>query len=190
MKEESGTAEAKLPLPPPVGGKRRGLAVLDFLLRLLAFGAAVSAAITMGTTNETLSFFTQFFQFQANFSDLSAFIYFVIANAVVGGYLLLSLPISIFNIVRPRAAVSRVFLIFFDTVMVALGTSGAAAATAIVYVASKGNARTNWFAICQQFNSFCGHAIGGIGASFAGVLLLILLVLLSASTLYRRRPRF
>nr|P0DH81.1 RecName: Full=Casparian strip membrane protein 1; Short=PgCASP1 [Picea glauca] len=188
MQAESGSAEAKGPLPPPVGRKRRGLGILDFLLRLLAIGATLSAAITMGTTNETLQFFTQFFQFKARFYDLSAFIYFVIANAIVGGYLLLSLPISILNIVRPRAASSRVFLIFFDTVMVAVCTSGAAAAVAILYVARKGNSRTNWFAICQRFNSFCNQAIGAVSASFAGVVFLILLVLLSASTLYRRRP--
>jgi uncharacterized protein (TIGR01569 family) len=69
-----------------------------------------------------------------------------------------------------------------------VGTSGAAAATAILYVARKGNSRTNWFAICQRFNSFCNQAIGAVSASFAGVVFLILLVLLSASTLYRRRP--
>jgi uncharacterized protein (TIGR01569 family) len=188
MKTESGSAEAKLPLPPPVGRKGRGRAILDFLLRLLAIGATLAAAITMGTTNETLPFFTQFFQFTARFYHLSAFVYFVIANATVGLYLLLSLPVSIFNIVRPRVAASRVFLIFFDTVMVAVCTSGAAAAVAIMYVARKGNTRTNWFSICQRFNSFCDQAIGAISASFAAVVFLILLVLLSASTLYRRRP--
>nr|P0DH80.1 RecName: Full=Casparian strip membrane protein 1; Short=PtCASP1 [Pinus taeda] len=190
MKAESGSADAKLPLPPPVGRKRRGLAILDFLLRLLAIGATLSAAIAMGTNNETLKFFTQFFQFNARFYNLSAFIYFVIANATVGLYLLLSLPFSIFDIVRPRAAAFRVLLIFFDTVMVAVCTSGAAAATAIMYVARRGNTKTNWFSICQQFNSFCDQATGALGASFAAVVLLILLVLLSASTLHRQRADF
>lgn len=187
MKSVSEKTYVKLPLPLPVGWRIRGVEIFDFVLRLLAIAATVSAAIAMGTTDETLPFLTQFFQFEAKFNNLSAFIYFVIANAIVGGYLLLSLPISILNIVRPRAAALRVILILFDTVMVAVGTSGAAAAVAIVYVARKGNTSTNWFAICQRFNSFCDQAIGALTASFAGVVFLILLVLLSALTLSRRR---
>lgn len=59
-------------------GWRRGLAVLDFLLRVLAFGATLAAAIATGTSNETLSFFTQFFQFRANYADFPAFMYHIL----------------------------------------------------------------------------------------------------------------
>lgn len=58
------------------GGWRRGLAVLDFLLRILAFGATLAAAIATGTSDEKLSFFTQFFQFHANYADFPAFTYY------------------------------------------------------------------------------------------------------------------
>ncbi|TKY65164.1 Casparian strip membrane protein 3 [Spatholobus suberectus] len=34
-------------------------------------------------------------------------------------------------------------------------TAGSSAAAAIVYLANKGNAKANWFAMCQQHNTFC-----------------------------------
>lgn len=42
--------------------------------------------------------------------------FFVAANAVVSGYLILSLPISIFHIGRSGAQNSRIVLIIVDTV--------------------------------------------------------------------------
>lgn len=46
--------------------------------------------------------------------------------------------------------------------MLALLTAGASAAAAIVYLAHKGNVRANWFAICQQFDSFCERISGSL----------------------------
>lgn len=55
------------------GGLKRGLAIFDFILRLAALAAALGATIAMGTSDQTLNFFTQFFQFRARFDDLPAF---------------------------------------------------------------------------------------------------------------------
>ena len=55
------------------GRMKRGLGVFDFVLRLGALGAALAAAATMGTSDETLPFFTQFFQFEASYEDLPTF---------------------------------------------------------------------------------------------------------------------
>ena len=43
--------------------------------------------------------------------------YFVVANAIASGYLVLSLPFSIVCIVRPHAAGARLALLIFDTVI-------------------------------------------------------------------------
>ena len=59
----------------PKRGWKKGIAICDFLLRLCAIGAAIGATVTMGTTDETLPFFTQFFQFQAQYNDIPAFQY-------------------------------------------------------------------------------------------------------------------
>lgn len=50
----------------------RCVALLDLVLRVAAFGPALAAAIATGTSDETLSVFTQFFQFHARFDDFPA----------------------------------------------------------------------------------------------------------------------
>lgn len=59
----------------PQGGWKKGVAIFDFILRLCGIAAALAATATMGTTDQTLPFFTQFFQFQASYDDLPAFTY-------------------------------------------------------------------------------------------------------------------
>ncbi|RWR83585.1 casparian strip membrane protein 1-like protein [Cinnamomum micranthum f. kanehirae] len=165
------------------GGWRRGLAIFDFILRLFAIAAALAAAAAMGTTDQTLPFFTQFFQFKASYDDLPALTFFVIGNAIAGGYLVISLPFSIISIVRPYAVAPRSLLFIFDTIMVALTTGAASSAAAIVYLAHKGNSSANWIAICQQFNDFCQQTSGAVVASFIAAVIFILLIVMSASAL-------
>ncbi|XP_058083133.1 casparian strip membrane protein 3-like [Magnolia sinica] len=168
------------------GRMNKGISILDFILRLVGVVGTLGSAIAMGTTDETLPFFTQFIRFKASYDDLPSFTFFVIANAIVCGYLVLSLPLSIFHIVKSQARGSRIILILFDTAMLALLTAGASAAAAIVYLAHKGNARANWLAICQQFNSFCERISGSLIGSFGGVIIFVLLILLSALAISRR----
>ncbi|GAV73644.1 DUF588 domain-containing protein, partial [Cephalotus follicularis] len=146
-----------------------------YILRLLAFIGTLGSAIAMATTTETLPFLTQFIRFSAQYDDLPTLIhcfynkFLVIANGIVSAYLLLSLPLSIFHIMR--------------SAMLALLTARASAAAAIVYLAHKGNARVNWLAICQQFQSFCEPISGSLIGSFGGIVLLILLIMLSGVSL-------
>ncbi|XP_009789373.1 casparian strip membrane protein 2-like [Nicotiana tabacum] len=167
------------------GGWLRGVAIFDFILRLCGLVAALAAATTMGTTDETLPLFTQFFQFEASYDDLPAFSYFVVANAIASGYLVLSLPFSIVCIVRPHLVGARLLLLILDTVMVAFTTAGAAAAAAIVYLAENGNSTTQWLEICQQFGDFCQRASGAVVASFIAAVIFIFLVIFSALSLRR-----
>ncbi|KAE8676494.1 Casparian strip membrane protein 1 [Hibiscus syriacus] len=118
--ESSAVAKGKAPLiGTPVEQKRglnKGLGIADFLLRLGAIAAALAAAATMGTSDQTLPFFTQFFQFEASYDDLPhSCTFFVIAMALIAGYLVLSLPFSIVTIVRPYAVAPRLMLFILDT---------------------------------------------------------------------------
>ncbi|XP_059640402.1 casparian strip membrane protein 3-like [Cornus florida] len=169
----------------PQSGVNRGVSILDFILRLIAIIGTLGSAVAMGTTDQTLPFVTQFIRFRADFDDFPAFMFFVIVNSIVCAYLALSLALSIFHIVRSSARPSRIFLICFDSAMLALLTAGASAAAAIVYLAHKGNAKANWFALCQQFQSFCERTSGSLIGSFGGILVFILLILLSAVALSR-----
>ncbi|CAI9777396.1 unnamed protein product [Fraxinus pennsylvanica] len=128
----------------PKTSASRGASILDFILRIVAVIGTLGSAIAMGTTNETLPFLTQFIRFRAKYDDLPMFTFFVVANSIVSVYLLLSLALSIFHIIRSKAQVSRIVLIFFDTGMLALLTAAASAAAAIVYLAHKGNTKANW----------------------------------------------
>ncbi|XP_061350661.1 casparian strip membrane protein 1-like [Gastrolobium bilobum] len=168
------------------GSMKRAVSVLDFILRLIAITATLASAIAMGTTDETLPFFTQFIRFRAEYDDLPTLRLFVVASAAASGYLILSLPLSILHIIRSSAERTRVVLIILDTVMLTSLAGGSSAAAAIVYTAHKGNAKANWFAICQQYNSFCERISGSMIGSFVGIALFIMLILLSALILSRR----
>ncbi|XP_030547346.1 casparian strip membrane protein 3-like [Rhodamnia argentea] len=172
-------------LQPPAQGLKKWMSILDFILRIVAAIGTLGSAIAMATTNETLRFFTQFIQFRAEYNDLPSFTFFVIANSLVCGYLVLSIPLSIFHIKRPALTITRIILIILDTAMMALLTAGGSAAAAIVYLAHNGNSSANWFAICQQFNSFCKRITGSLIGSFGATLALILLIILSAVVISR-----
>ncbi|KAF3638785.1 Casparian strip membrane protein 3 [Capsicum annuum] len=100
----------------PKSGVNRGMSILELFIRIITIIATLGSAIAMGTTNETLPFFTQFVRFKAKYNDLPTFTFFVVANAIVSAYLVLSLGLSIYHIMRSRAQASRVALIFFDAV--------------------------------------------------------------------------
>lgn len=165
---------------PPRKGLIRGLSIMDFILRIVAAIATLGSALGMGTTRQTLPFSTQFVKFRAVFSDLPTFVFFVTSNSIVCGYLVLSLVLSFFHIVRSAAVKSRVLQVFLDTVMYGLLTTGASAATAIVYEAHYGNSNTNWFPFCRQYNHFCKQISGSLIGSFIAVVLFIILILMSA----------
>lgn len=170
----------------PSGGRKRGLAIIDFFIRLFAIAALTAAAGAMGTAEETLPFVTNAFQFHANFADLPALLFLVIADAIAAGYLVFSIPLAIISIIRPTAVCPRLTLLIFDLVAVALTTAAGSAAAAIVYLAHSGNSKANWVAICNRFQDFCEQTSGAVVASMVGTVLLLLMVIISALLLPRR----
>lgn len=54
-------------------GMNRGVAILDFFIRVLAIIGTLASAIAMGTTNQTLPLLNQFIRFRAKYTDLPAF---------------------------------------------------------------------------------------------------------------------
>jgi len=56
---------------------------MDFILRLGAIAAALGAAATMGTSDQTLPFFTQFFQFEASYDSFTTFQYVIIFKTLL-----------------------------------------------------------------------------------------------------------
>ncbi|XP_027351213.1 casparian strip membrane protein 4-like [Abrus precatorius] len=145
----------------------------------------MGSAVTMGTNEEQLPFFTQFLQFHAQWSQFPMFGFFVIANGVISGYAVLSLPFSYVCIVRPHAVGPRLLLVSFDTVMMGLITGAASSAAAIVYLGHNGSAEANWMAFCQGFTNFCQAASEAVVTSFVAALFFMCLLSLSALALRR-----
>ncbi|XP_039044424.1 casparian strip membrane protein 1-like [Hibiscus syriacus] len=188
--ESNDESKGKTPLIGDGKEKKSGLkkvmGIMDFILRLAAIIAALVAAATMGTSNETAPFFSRLFHVQVSYGDLPTFRFFVIAMSILAAYLVLSLLFSVVTIIRPNIVFLRIILFIFDIVVLSLGTASAAAAAAIVYLAHSGNADTNWLSICQQFGDYCRKVNGAVVASFVDVVFLMLLVLLSGFIFLKR----
>ncbi|XP_040382631.1 casparian strip membrane protein 2-like [Oryza brachyantha] len=164
------------------GGLRRCLGLIDLVLRVAAFAPTLAAAISIGTSDERLSIFTNYFQFRARFDDFPAFSFFIVANAIAAGYMVLSLP---FSAASSKATAVKLLLLICDTVMMGLVTAAASAAAAMVYVAHEGNLRANWVPICLQFHGFCQRTSGAVIASFLAVFVLMILIVMAACTMRR-----
>ncbi|XP_038891857.1 casparian strip membrane protein 1-like [Benincasa hispida] len=171
----------------PIGeGAQRGLAIVDLVLRVMAIMATLSSAVVMGTANQTLPFSTQSSQFKANYKDLPMFMFFVLANSLVCGYLFLSLPLSIFQIMEVASVTPRLILLIFDMMAMVLGTAGASTAASTVYLAYRGNAAANWVSFCTQFDSFCRHISGSLIGSFVAILTFMFLIIIYVIAMLRR----
>ncbi|KAL6528948.1 hypothetical protein OROMI_028834 [Orobanche minor] len=169
IQESSKSTKGKAVLvtaPARPGGWKKGIAIMDFILRLGAIAAALGAAATMRMSDQTLTFFTQFFQFEASYDSFTAF------------------QVAI---IRPHATGPRLFFVILDTVFLTLATASAASAAAIVYLAHNGNQDTNWLAICNQFGDFCAQTSEAVVSSFITMVVLVMLIVMSALAIGKHR---
>nr|GEZ64981.1 casparian strip membrane protein 1-like [Tanacetum cinerariifolium] len=93
-------APIRLGQGPRAGGWKRGVGIIDLILRVCAIVATLAAAAVMGTTSQNLPFFTQLFQFQASYDDFPTF-----TGAVVGSFL--AVAILVVLVVVSAAALRR-----------------------------------------------------------------------------------
>lgn len=77
---------------------KKGIAILDFILRLGAAAAAFAATAIMGNAEQTLPFFTQFLQFHAEYNDLPTFTY----NIIIMHFIIFNFTyvVNIFHVAR------------------------------------------------------------------------------------------
>ena len=52
---------------------KRGLSIMDLILRIFGAVGTLGAAVAMGTNEQSLGFATQFVQFSAGYDDLPTF---------------------------------------------------------------------------------------------------------------------
>ncbi|XAR68021.1 hypothetical protein NMG60_11003001 [Bertholletia excelsa] len=151
--------------------------IATFVLRLLALGATTAAAAVMVTSEETAYMYTM--SYEAKYTNMPAFVYFVITNVIGALYTLAVLFIPL-NHVLGR------FIAGLDVIMAVLLTSGASAAVAVAYVGEKGNSHAGWWPICNQVKHYCVEVAGALAAAFAGAAIYLLLVLYNIYTLFSK----
>ncbi|KAL5541796.1 hypothetical protein UlMin_009506 [Ulmus minor] len=171
---------------------RRRMGSSETLLRILAFGFTLAAAILLGVDKQSKVVPVKVLdnlpalnvEVFAKWHYLSAFKYFVVANAIACTYAVLSLVLSLAN--RKGNNSFGLVITILDTVMVALLFSSGGAAGAIGLMGFQGNSRVRWNKVCNVFGKFCNQAAVSLGISLAGGIAFLLLVVLAAKRLHNK----
>lgn len=156
------------------------------LLRLVALSATLSATIVMALNKETKTFVvatigtsTVKATLTAKFQDTPANIFFVAANALATLHNLLVLVAMFFgNKIDPKG-VRFMAIPILDITNLAILSAGTTSAAYMAEIAKKGNSHAQWNKICDKFATFCSHGAGAILASFLGLAIFLVVILLS-----------
>ncbi|CAI9771044.1 unnamed protein product [Fraxinus pennsylvanica] len=162
------------------------------VLRFLALVLTLAAAVLLGVNKQsavvpvvlvpTLPPFSV--DVTAKWHYLSAFVYFVVANAIACAYASISLLLTMAN--RAGKKGFEMIITIFDLVMVALLFSGVGAAFAVGLIGFQGNSHVQWKKVCNVFDKFCDQAAIAVGISFVGSTLFFLMVLLATLNLHKK----
>ncbi|KAK1292533.1 hypothetical protein QJS10_CPB17g01437 [Acorus calamus] len=164
---------------------------LDVLLRLLLFSATVTATVVMVTANQSKTIVSPFLAFpitrEAKFVHSPAFIYFIVACSVTCLYSVLTILTSCFAVAKRSPSSGLLFfLMFMDVFMLGVMASATGSAGSIAYVGLKGNSHVQWNKICNIYGKFCRHIGSSVGVGIIASIALVMLVILSGYSLYRR----
>ncbi|CAF1989875.1 unnamed protein product [Brassica oleracea var. botrytis] len=159
-------------------------------LRVLAFLATLSAAIVMGLNKETKTFVVGNVgntpikaTFTAKFQHTPAFVYFVVANAMVSFHNLLMIALQLFGRKTELTGFRLLSIAILDMLNVTLLSAAANAAAFMAEVGKNGNKHARWDKICDRFATYCDHGAGALIAAFAGVVLMLIISAVSISRL-------
>ncbi|XP_055805009.1 CASP-like protein 1B2 [Solanum dulcamara] len=151
------------------------------LLRLLAFGATISATLVMALNNEKKTFVVATIgttpiqaTLHAKFQHTPAFVFFVIANGLCSLHNLLMLASCFIGSKYDYMGLRFYVIGILDMINVALISGGASSAAFMGQLGRDGNSHARWNKICDKFYTFCNHGEGAIIASFIGLLLMII----------------
>ncbi|XP_020597857.1 CASP-like protein 1B1 [Phalaenopsis equestris] len=184
MAIENGTkAETVLQMTEP-NKRYKWMKIVLLLLRLAIIMSTLTAALVMGSNKQSISravaivgTTTIFQTYTANFHQIPAFVFFIVANAIGGFYNLVAIALG-FSFSHWKAF--HVGMKLMDLAIFALVATGAAAATSMAELGKNGNFSARWSPICDRFGQFCVRGGLAIVASLIGALLLMILNAVSA----------
>ncbi|KAI4364023.1 hypothetical protein MLD38_020167 [Melastoma candidum] len=105
--------------------------------------------------------------------------FFVYANGIACGLLVLSLIVALALYRRGTRACHCFFLATLDLVVMSLVIAGFAVAAAVGYIGKYGESHIGWMSICDNVAIFCRRVTTSVAASFIAFLLLKVIAIMS-----------
>ncbi|XP_074307141.1 CASP-like protein 1D1 [Silene latifolia] len=176
----------------PKSGSSSSCMVIDVGLRFLLLASCIVAVVVMATSKQTamvpvpgLPGIT--IPLPAKFTNSPAFIYFLVALSVTGLYSIITLITSLSFISKPTIP-PKIFLILavHDVLILGIVAAATGAAGSVGYIGLKGNSHVNWGKICNVYDKFCRYLGTSVFLALFASVLLVILVILNAFSLYKR----
>ncbi|KAL4592941.1 hypothetical protein LXL04_005949 [Taraxacum kok-saghyz] len=162
------------------------------ILRFLALTLTLIAAVVLGVDKETktvgLTLVTTLppvpVPVTAKWKYLSAFVYFVVANAISCVYAAMSLILILTS--RNASKLVSMTIFILDLAMVALLFSAIGATGSVGLIGYQGNSHVQWDKVCNVFDKFCHQVAIAAFMSFAGSITFLLLIVFTALSLHKK----
>ncbi|GLU03415.1 hypothetical protein SLE2022_206170 [Rubroshorea leprosula] len=163
-------------------------------LRILALALTLVASIVAGVDKETKVLSVPLIKtlppvqvpVTAKWQYLSAFVYFVLANAIACSYAATSL---IFLMVAGRSfrhSTSSLALVMLDLIITVFLFSAEGAAIGVGLIGRDGNSHVRWNKVCNVFEGFCRHMTAAVILSLLGSFVFLWLLVLSIVNLHKK----
>ncbi|KVH89851.1 CASP-like protein 1E2 [Cynara cardunculus var. scolymus] len=164
----------------------------DLVLRFLALALTLIATVLVGvdkqTANVTITLVPSLpplsLPVTAKWTQMSAFVYFVIANAISCFYAAMSLILILAT--RGGRKHMSLMITILDLVVVALLFSAIGATGSVGLIGFLGNSHVQWNKVCNVFDKFCHQVVVALFMSFAGSIAYLLLIVLVALRLHKK----
>lgn len=165
-------------------------------LRVLTFLLSLASLVLLLKSEQTVRLSTglQLVDLQVKYSDTSALMFLLSSNGIVAFYCFLQVASSVSGLagMSSTGKVGWWAIFFLDQALAYVLLAAASSATEVDYLARNGNVKTSWEPLCPTYGFFCRMVRASLVFSFASVLLLAVLSVLSARHLFRHysRPLF
>ncbi|XP_058209179.1 CASP-like protein 1E2 isoform X2 [Rhododendron vialii] len=163
-------------------GKRK-VSMSEVGLRFLAFSLTLVAAVLVGVDKQTK---IVAIPLTAKFHYFSAFVYFVVVNAIACAYAIISLVLTLASNKGGNKGCLALMITTLDLVMLALLSSASGATGGIGLIGIRGNSHVQWKKVCNVFDKFCHQLLAGFVLSVLGSAIFLLLLVISARKLQKK----
>ncbi|KAF7145270.1 hypothetical protein RHSIM_Rhsim04G0216800 [Rhododendron simsii] len=172
----------------------RKVSMSEVGLRFLAFSLTLVAAVLVGVDKQTKIVAIPVVStlpplnvpVTAKYHYFSAFVYFVVVNAVACAYALISLVLTLASKKGGSKGGLALMITTLDLVMLALLSSASGATGGVGLIGIRGNSHVQWKKVCNVFEKFCHQMLAGLILSVLGSAIFLLLLVISARKLQKK----